>query len=112
MAFYVYILASRRNGTLYLGHTDDLNKRVIEHKSHVRPGFTDKYNVTQPVWFETYETREEAFQRERRMKVWRQVWKLELIERANPTWRDLFEDIQRTGEYDPWTELGPRGDMT
>jgi putative endonuclease len=107
MAFYVYILASQRNGTLYLGHTDDLNRRVIEHKTHALPGFTDKYGVTQLVWFETYETREEAFTRERRMKRWRRVWKLELIERANPTWRDLFEDFHRTGEYDPKTELGP-----
>jgi putative endonuclease len=107
MAFYVYILASQRNGTLYLGHTDDLNRRVIEHKTHALPGFTDKYGVTQLVWFETYETREEAFTRERRMKRWRRVWKLELIERANPTWRDLFEDFQRAGEYDPETELGP-----
>jgi predicted GIY-YIG superfamily endonuclease len=63
---------------------------VIEHKARAWPGFTQKYDVTQLVWFETHETREEAFVKERRMKTWKRVWKLELIERKNPTWRDLF----------------------
>jgi len=107
MAFYVYILASRRNGTLYIGHTDDLNRRVVEHKARALPGFTEKYDVTQLVWFETHETREEAFTKERRMKTWKRVWKLELIERKNPTWRDLFADFQDGQLGDPWTELGP-----
>ncbi len=91
--FYVYILASQRNGTLYIGHTDDLHRRVREHREHAIPGFTSKYNVTQLVYYEGYATREEAFTRERRMKVWRRAWKIELIERFNPGWRDLFEDL-------------------
>ncbi len=94
MSFWVYILASKRNGTLYLGHTDDLYRRVIEHKAHAIPGFTSKYGVTRLVWFEEHASREEAFTRERRMKVWRRAWKIELIERFNPGWRDLFEDME------------------
>jgi putative endonuclease len=92
MAFYVYILASRRNGTLYIGSTDDLYRRVDEHKSHALSRFTAKYDVTRLVWFETHEAREQAFTRERQMKKWRRLWKIELIERFNPGWRDLSED--------------------
>jgi putative endonuclease len=93
MLFYTYILASQRNGTLYIGHTDDLYRRVREHREHAIPGFTSKYNVMQLVYYEGYATRDEAFTRERRMKVWRRAWKIELIERFNPGWRDLFEDL-------------------
>jgi putative endonuclease len=94
VSFFVYMLASRRNGTLYIGHTDEIYRRTIEHKEHLRRGFTDKYGVTMLVWFEEYETREDAFVRERRMKKWRRQWKLEIIERLNPGWRDLFEDFE------------------
>jgi putative endonuclease len=94
MSFYVYILASGRNGTLYIGYTDDLHRRVSEHKAHSLGGFTAKYNVTKLVFFEEHDGRETAFVRERRMKVWRRRWKVELIERFNPAWRDLFEDMQ------------------
>jgi putative endonuclease len=93
MSFYVYILASQRNGTLYIGSTDDLWRRATEHKAHSLGGFTAKYDVTRLVWFEEHETRESAFIRERRMKEWRRVWKLRLIEEGNPDWRDLFEDM-------------------
>jgi putative endonuclease len=93
MPFHVYILASKRNGTLYIGSTDDLWRRTTEHKAHSLPGFTAKYDVTRLVWFEEHETRENAFVRERRMKEWRRAWKLRLIEAANPDWRDLFEDL-------------------
>ena len=93
MAFYVYILASRRNGTLYIGSTDDLARRVWEHKEKSRSGFTADYGVDQLVWYEQHDTRETAFQRERRMKKWNRVWKLELIERLNPDWRDLYESL-------------------
>jgi putative endonuclease len=93
MSFWVYILASKRNSTLYIGHTDDLYRRVTEHKARSMPGFTAKYGVTKLVWFEEHESRESAFTRERRMKVWRRAWKLEIIERGNPGWRDLFEDF-------------------
>jgi putative endonuclease len=93
MAFHVYILASQRNGTLYTGYTDDLFRRATEHKAHSLPGFTSKYGVALLVWFEEHESRESAFVRERRIKKWRRAWKLELIERFNPAWRDLFEDF-------------------
>ena len=93
MAFYVYILANQRNGTLYVGMTDDLVKRIWMHKNEVLPGFTKDYGVKKLVWFEAHESRESAFQRERQIKKWNRVWKLELIERSNPIWRDLYEEI-------------------
>ena len=91
MAFYVYIVASRRNGTIYTGMTDDLSRRIWEHKFGAIPGFTAKYGCNQLVWFEALETREGALIRERRIKEWRRSWKLSLIEEANPTWADLYE---------------------
>src|ERR1700732_3628313 len=93
MSFYVYILASCRNGTLYIGMTDDLARRIWEHQIGAVPGFTRKYGVKMLVWFEQHESRESAFQRERQLKKWNRVWKLELIEKTNPGWRDLTEDI-------------------
>ena len=93
MPFYVYILASQRNGTLYIGSTDSLVRRVGEHREGLIPGFTCRYGVKWLVWFETFETRDDAFRRERQMKVWRRAWKIELIEKTNPGWRDLFPEI-------------------
>ena len=93
MNFYVYILASRRNGTLYVGMTDDLVRRVWEHRIGTVPGFTRKYGVKMLVWYEQHETREMAFQRERQIKRWNRAWKLQLIERFNPTWKDLAVDL-------------------
>ncbi len=93
MAFYVYILASQRNGTLYIGSTDSLTKRMYEHRDKVRRGFTAKYGVDRLVWYEQFETREGAFRCERRMKKWNRAWKIELIERFNPAWRDLYETL-------------------
>ncbi|WP_453976367.1 GIY-YIG nuclease family protein [Brevundimonas sp. Marseille-Q4549] len=90
MAFFTYILASRRNGTLYTGSTDDLVKRVAEHRDKLRAGFTRNYGVATLVWYEIHETREAAFRRERQIKEWKRIWKLELIERKNPVWADLF----------------------
>ncbi|HWE44624.1 MAG TPA: GIY-YIG nuclease family protein [Caulobacteraceae bacterium] len=92
MAFFTYILASQRNGTLYTGSTDDLVKRVWQHKNKMSSGFTAKYDVDRLVWFEIHGTRNDAFVRERRIKKWNRLWKLEMIERTNPTWRDLYED--------------------
>ena len=91
--FYVYILASRPNGTLYTGSTDDLLKRVVEHREKLRGGFTAKYAVSRLVWYEFHDSREAAFIRERRIKEWRREWKLDLIERMNPAWADLFETL-------------------
>ena len=93
MSFYVYILASQRNGTLYIGSTDDLARRVWEHREKVRPGFTDAYGVTRLVWYEVHGTRETAFQRERQMKKWNRLWKIELIETMNPGWHDLYDGL-------------------
>jgi putative endonuclease len=93
MAFYVYIVASQRNGTLYIGSTDDLNQRAWEHKEKLRQGFSAKYGVNTLVWCEVHETRESAFRRERRMKKWNRAWKIELIERFNPGWRDRIDEL-------------------
>ena len=93
MLFYVYILASRRNGTLYIGMTDNLLRRVWEHRIGAVPGFTREYGVKMLVWYEAHESRPSAFQRERQLKKWNRAWKLELIERTNPGWRDLYNEL-------------------
>jgi putative endonuclease len=88
----VYILASRRNGTLYVGVTSDLARRIEQHRSGAISSFTRKYEVYVPVFAEFHESMEAAMLRERQIKKWRRAWKLELIERNNPQWRDLFEE--------------------
>jgi putative endonuclease len=93
MSFWVYMLASSRNGTLYAGMTDDLVRRVWQHRSGTLSGFTQKYGIKLLVWYEQHETRESAFQRERQIKKWNRAWKLKLIEEANPAWRDLFDEL-------------------
>lgn len=90
---YVYILASKRNGTLYVGVTTDLKKRIWQHKNKVIEGFTSKYNVHRLVCFETFEDYWEAAKREKRIKQWKRKWKLELIEKYNPEWKDLYDEI-------------------
>lgn len=92
-SFYVYIMASGRNGTLYVGSTSDLIKRAWEHKNKVIPGFTTKYNVHILVYYEVHEIYLEAARREKRFKNWCRQWKLNLIEGLNPEWRDLYQDI-------------------
>jgi putative endonuclease len=92
-AYYVYILASRRNGTLYIGVTNDLVRRIHEHKTGAVAGFTRKYGVKQLVYFEQFADPRTAIQREKTMKLWPRKWKLNAIERDNPTWRDLYDDI-------------------
>ena len=94
-SFYVYIMASRQNGTLYAGSTSDLIKRVWEHKNNLIPGFTAKYNVHILVYYEVHETYVEVARREKRFKNWCRQWKLNLIEDLNPEWRDLYEEICR-----------------
>ena len=93
MSFYVYILTSRRNGTLYTGMPDDLVRRVWQHRTGAVPGFTRKYGVKMLVWYEQHETRESALIRERQIKNWNRSWKLQLIEQMNSGWRDLWHDI-------------------
>ena len=93
MAFYTYIVASRRNGTIYIGMTDDIGHRVWQHKTKEFKGFTAKYGCDKLVWYEVHVTRDAAYRRERRMKEWRRSWKLQLIEETNPTWTDLYETL-------------------
>ena len=90
---YVYIMASQRNGTLYLGVTSDLIKRVWEHRNGIIGGFTKRYGCKMLVWYEAYDDLEEARLRELRMKEWRRAWKLELIETMNPNWEDLYDTL-------------------
>jgi len=90
---YVYILASKRNGTLYVGVTSDLVRRIWEHKNDSVDGFTKRYGVHKFVWYEEHGTIEDAIQREKNIKRWRREWKLDLIEQLNPNWRDLYDDI-------------------
>ena len=93
MSFYTYILASRRNGTLYTGSTDNLPRRIYEHQEKVRSGFAAKYDVTLLVWFEQFGDIELAIRREKQMKEWKRLWKLRVIEEMNPDWNDLFESL-------------------
>jgi len=89
----VYILASKRNGTLYIGVTSDIVKRVWEHKNNVIDGFTKRYSVHQLVWYELHESMEFAIIREKQLKNWKRKWKLELIESVNLDWIDLYSTI-------------------
>ena len=89
----VYVLASKRNGTLYIGVTSNLPKRVWEHKEKVVKSFTQKYGVDKLVWYERHETMESAIQREKAMKFWKRDWKLKTIEEMNPDWKDLYEEL-------------------
>jgi putative endonuclease len=89
----VYILASKRNGTLYTGITSDLVQRVWQHKNNIIEGFSQKYNVKILVFYEVHDNSESAIIREKQIKKWRRAWKLQLIEKMNPQWRDLYEEI-------------------
>ncbi|MBI4296196.1 MAG: GIY-YIG nuclease family protein [Chloroflexi bacterium] len=92
-SYYVYILASKQNGTLYIGVTDNLTRRVYEHKNNLVEGFTRKYNVHKLVYYEQCNDIESALIEEKRLKKWNRKWKLELIEKENPEWRDLYEEL-------------------
>ena len=89
----VYILASQRNGTIYVGVTSDLVKRIWQHKSELVEGFTKKYQVHTLVWYEAHDTMESAIVREKQIKAWKRLWKLALIEQSNPSWQDLCGQI-------------------
>lgn len=90
---YLYILASRKGGAIYTGVTSDLIRRVYEHREKLVPGHTAKYNIGKLVWYGVYEDIEEAIRREKQMKAWKREWKTELIEKTNPEWKDLYDDI-------------------
>jgi putative endonuclease len=89
----VYILANEKNGTLYTGMTSDLVKRIWEHKNNLAEGFTKHYGIHNLVWFELHHTLTSAFTREKNIKEWKRAWKLKLIEKENPGWRDLYIDL-------------------
>ena len=91
--YYVYIMASKRNGTLYIGVTNDLIRRVYEHKNNLIEGFTNKYRVHKLVYWEQSENIESALQREKQLKIWKRQWKLALIEEHNANWQDLYEEL-------------------
>jgi putative endonuclease len=114
--FYTYLMAAVRNGTLYAGSTEDLMNRVQEHREKSFSGSTARHDVDKLVWFEMHPSREEAFKRERQIKEWRRLWKLQLIERDNPNWIDLFPGLERwlmdeevRSEWGvlPWPRLSP-----
>ena len=95
MPYYVYILASKRNGSLYIGSTSDLVKRIWEHKEKLRQGFTQRYGIDKLVYFEEFQEIALMGQRERRLKELRRAWKIRLIEENNPNWDDLYEVITK-----------------
>ena len=90
---YVYIVTNKPHGTLYIGVTSDLMRRIWQHRVHAVPGFTDRYNLERLVWFEMHDNPIEAIRREKALKRWNRAWKIELIEKANPGWRDLWDKI-------------------
>jgi putative endonuclease len=90
---FVYLMASRKGGTLYLGVTRDLVRRVYQHKNKTLEGFTSRYTVDRLVWFETYDDPTTAIEREKDLKKWRREWKIQLINHSNPDWRDLYPEI-------------------
>jgi len=94
-AYFVYILASQRNGTLYIGVTSDLLKRIWEHKNKVADGFTKKYNIDKLVYYEQTENVMSALEREKQLKKWNRDWKIKLIEKENPKWSDLYLDLMK-----------------
>lgn len=91
--YFVYLLASKKNGTLYIGVTSELIKRVYEHKNNLADGFTKKYGVHTLVYYEATSEMNSAILRERQLKKWRRAWKIELIEKSNPQWRDLYDEL-------------------
>ena len=91
--YYVYILTNKYNNVFYVGFTDDLYRRVTDHKEKIFPGFTKKYNVNKLVYYEEYDDPEEAKHREKQLKRYRRDWKIDLIEGMNPEWRDLYDDF-------------------
>ena len=91
--FSVYILASKKKGTIYIGVTSDIRRRLYEHKNDLIAGFTKKYKVHDLVYYESYEYISDALTREKQLKHWNRIWKVELIEKDNPKWQDLYEDL-------------------
>jgi len=91
--YYLYILASQKNGTLYIGVTNNLFQRIYQHRNKTAKSFTEKYNINKLVYYEIYQYIQDAIVREKQMKKWKRQWKLELIEENNPSWTDLFPEL-------------------
>ena len=91
--YFVYILSNKRNGTLYIGVTNNLIRRIYEHKNNLIEGFTKNYNIHQLVYYEEYNNIDTAISREKQMKKWNRSWKMQIIEKNNSTWRDLYEEL-------------------
>ena len=91
--YYVYILASKREGALYVGMANELDRRIIEHKNESFDGFTRKYKIKKLVYYEKYDDKKTAGMRERQLKRWRRAWKIELVEKHNSDWKDLYSDL-------------------
>ena len=108
--YYIYILASQNNSTLYVGVTNDLMKRVYEHKNNLVDGFTSRYKVHKLVYFEESNDIQSAILREKRIKKWNRQWKIRLIEKINPHWKDLYEDLIR--ELDSRQKLSGMTELT
>ena len=103
-SYYVYILSSKKHGTLYIGVTNNLLKRIIEHKGKLFPGFTAKYNVRMLLYYEIFQYINDAIKRETILKTWKRKWKIELIEQKNKDWKDLFYEIFDAKEIEATTE--------
>ena len=93
MPYYVYILTNKRNGTLYVGVTNDITRRTWEHREGLNDSFTKRYDTKRLVYMEVHDNIEQAILREKKLKRWRRAWKLDLIEKENPNWRDLFDEL-------------------
>ena len=93
--YFVYVLTNKPRGTLYVGVTNDLVRRIYQHREGLMPGFTQRYGLKQLVYFETYDDPYRAIQREKNIKHWSRLWKLELVQNSNPQWRALYNDITR-----------------
>jgi len=93
MQSYIYIMTNKKYGTLYIGVTSNLIKRVYEHKNSFIDSFTSKYNLKKLVYYEVFDDINEAIKREKQLKKWKRVWKIELIDKFNPTWKDLYLDL-------------------
>ena len=91
----VYMVASRKHGTLYTGVTSNLARRIWEHRNGIYEGFSKQYGATRLVWYESHATKEAAIPREKQMKKWNRSWKVQLIEQGNPAWNDLYEELNR-----------------
>ncbi len=91
--FYVYIMTNKKHGTMYIGVTSNIIKRIWEHKNHVVKGFTEKYNLDKLVYYEVHDNAESAIRKEKRLKEWQRLWQVDLVDKFNPEWHDLYDSI-------------------